>query len=170
MNFEIVHTFEAERERVERAMFDPRLSGYLTRRMTLVREIQLLDKREDDGGRLVRRVRYVPAPMIRKVGAMPVRPEWMSWTEESSFEPGAHRVEYANVPTVPAVAELMEQRGEIRFEKDGPGRTRRVIRGTLRIKMPMVGGAVERLIYPNAARILDEEAQALAAWLAKGEA
>jgi hypothetical protein len=164
MDFEIVHTFDAGREAVERAMLDPQLAPFLLEHMTLVRHIELLE-RKDDGAAVVRRVRYVPVPVISRIGAMQVKPEWMSWTEESRFDPRVHRVDFENVPQVPGVAEVMEQRGVIRFEEAGPGKCRRTIRGSLRIKMPLVGRIVEKVIYPNAMKILDEEARFLNAWL-----
>ncbi|MGI5865243.1 MAG: DUF2505 family protein [Myxococcales bacterium] len=166
MDFEIVHTFDADRETVERAMLDPQLAPYLLEHMTLVRHIELLEHR-DDGAAIVRRVRYVPEPVISRIGTMQVRPEWMSWTEESRFDLHVHRVDYENVPHVPKIAEVMEQRGVIRFEEAGPGKCRRTVCGSLKIKMPLVGRIVEKVIYPNALKILDEEARLVNAWLAQ---
>jgi hypothetical protein len=166
MDFEIVHELDADRDTVERAMFDPRLALFLRGRMRLVRQIELLERKEDSET-ISRRARYVPEPTIGRVGFIPVKPEWMAWIEESRLDRATHRVEYVNVPTVALIAERMEQRGTIRFEQASPGRTRRVISGSLRIKTPLIGRMAQQLIFPNAQRILEEEARLLAVWLAR---
>lgn len=164
MDFEIEHHFDADRERVESAMFESALTPRLLRDMTLIREIALIEQRADER-HVWRAVRYVPVPMIRNVGPYDIEPEWMAWTEQSTLHRLAHEIEYANVPAVPRIAGLLEQRGIVRFEEAGPARTRRVVAGELRVKVPIVGLIAERLIYVNALKILDEEARVLNEYL-----
>jgi hypothetical protein len=164
MDFRIVHYFDADREQVEDAMFEASLTPLLLRDMTLIREIELLEQRSDPR-HVWRRVRYVPVPMIKRIGPKEIPPEWMAWTERSAFHRLAHEMEYENVPEIGAVADRMEQRGMVRFEQVGPRRTRRVITGVLRVKVPIVGRLAERIIYANAIPILEEEARVLAEYL-----
>lgn len=164
MDFEISHTFDAPREVVEEAMFDESLTPFLLRNMTLVTQIELKEKVEN-GATVRRKVRYTPVPMIRKIGPTPVEPEWMSWVEHSEFDRTRHQMEFENVPVVRHIAELMEQRGTIRFEAMGSDKTRRIVGGVLRIRFPILGRVAERIIYPNAEKILDEEAKWFNAYL-----
>lgn len=164
MDFEISHTFDAEREVVEKAMFEPELASFLLQNMTLVTQIEVKEKNES-GATIRRKVHYTPVPMIKKVGPTPVEPEWMAWVEHSEFDRSRHEIAFENVPVVKQIAELMEQKGTIRFEPAGPGKTRRVVSGVLRIRFPLLGRVAERIIYPNAEKILDEEAKAFNAYL-----
>ncbi|MFN7133098.1 MAG: DUF2505 family protein [Myxococcales bacterium] len=169
MDFEITHTFDADREVVEQAMFELELAPFLLKNMTLVTHIELKEKKEDDKG-IARKVHYVPVPMIKKVGTFDVEPEWMAWIEHSRFDRASHRLEFENVPVVKQIAELMEQKGTIRFEPAGPGKTKRVVSGVLKVKFPILGRVAEKIIYPNAEKILDEEARAFNAYLQQRKA
>jgi hypothetical protein len=169
MDFEIRHTFDADRDTVEAAMFDADLPGFLIKNMSLVTGIEVVERKDESWG-VSRKVRYTPVPMIKKVGTKEVKPEWMAWIEQSRFDRSAHRLEFENLPTIRQIRELMEQRGTIRFESDGVGRTQRTISGVLKIKVFLIGKIAERIIYSNAEKILDEEARAFNAYLRQRKA
>ncbi|MBM4371261.1 MAG: DUF2505 family protein [Deltaproteobacteria bacterium] len=163
MEFEIRHRFEAPVEEVERVMFHEDLPRLLASRVELLRELELLEARRS-GSRLERRVRYLPVPMIRKIGTVTVEPEWMEWVEESSYDFSTHRGTFVNVPARRRIAELLSNHGSLRFEPRG-GATERVVSGELRVKVFMVGRIAEKVIHGHAAKLLDQEAAAVAALL-----
>jgi len=164
VDFEIVHTFDADRDLVEQSMFDPELTPHLLKHMSLIREIDLQEITRSPEG-IARKVRYVPFPTIRRVGPKEVDPEWMAWFEESFFDRETHRMEYRNVPRVARVAERMEQHGTVRFERIGPHQTRRVVSGVLVVKVPVLGRLAEWAIFRSAWKILEEEATVLRGFL-----
>jgi len=166
MKFEIRHEFDADIEELERVMFHEALPPLLTDRVELIIEMNLIEGRRT-GDRLERRVRYLPYPMIRKIGPATVEPEWMEWVEESWFDFSAHMGEFNNVPARARIAKLMVNTGSVRLIPLGPGRTERVVSGELRIKVFMLGKIAEKVIHGHAKKLLDQEAAALAAVIAE---
>jgi hypothetical protein len=164
MKFELKHTFNAPADAVVAAMFDPALLEYLPKHMTTMREVVPIERNEDERS-IRRRTRFVPEPLIKRVGPKEVPPGAMAWVEESRFDKGARRLEFDNIPDLGPVRKLLENRGSIVF-RDLGGRTERTISGELNVKVFLLGKIAEKLIYSEAQKILDEEAKALASFLA----
>ena len=166
MNFEIRHTFDVGVDELERVMFHEDLPGLLTDRVDLLLEMNLLEGSRN-GDRLDRRVRYLPYPMIKKIGPTTVEPEWMEWVEESSYDFAAHAGRFANVPARARIAKLMVNAGTLRLVPLGPARTERIVSGELKIKIFIVGKIAEKIIHSHAKKLLDQEAAAIASVLAE---
>ncbi|MCA9521632.1 MAG: DUF2505 family protein [Myxococcales bacterium] len=159
MKFEITHTFDADVETVLTAMYDPALHEFLTKEMTTINEIEQLEK-NDEGSRVVRRVRYMPKPLIQKIGPKEIPPRWMEWVEESTLDRGAKTVTFQNRPTTQKIANLLVNQGTMQFRSKG-AKTERVLKGELKVKVFLLGKIAEKFIYNQASRILEEEARAL---------
>ena len=166
MEFEIKHQFNVGIEELERVMFHEDLPGLIMERVELIIEMNQLEGRRS-GDRLERRVRYLPYPMIKKVGPATVEPEWMEWVEESSYDFAAHRGRFANVPARARIAKLMLNTGTMQLRSMGPDRTERVVSGELKIKVFLLGKVAEKLIHSHAKKLLDQEAAALSAILSE---
>lgn len=166
MQFEFVHTFDAEPETVLRAMFSPEMAEFLSKNVPSVEGIEAVS-REEDERQIRRKVKYRPVPVIRKVATKEVKPEWMHFVEETVFDKGSRKGTFSNTPTTRKIAELMENRGTMLLEPAGPGKTKRTIRGELKIKVFMLGAVAERIIYPQAQKIIEEEAKALSRYLSE---
>lgn len=164
MKFEYKHTFDVEMDALIEAMFSPDLVPVLLEKMTTVKHIEVLE-RNDSPERLVRRVKYVPVPSIKKIGPKTITPESMQWIEESSFDKARKVLTFENVPTHPKVREKMTNSGTVTFRSLGPGRTERVMAGELKIKFPILGRIAEGIIAKDAQKILDEEATVLSGFL-----
>src|SRR5947207_2015192 len=123
MKFELKHTFDAPRDAVIAAMFDPALLDHLKKEMSTIREIQTLE-RNDDATSLRRRIRYTPEPLIKKIGPKEVPPGAMAWVEQSRFDKAAQRLEFENIPDMNTVRKLLTNKGTITF-RDLGGRTER---------------------------------------------
>lgn len=159
MKFEITHTFDADVETVLAAMYDPALHEFLTKEMTTINEIEQLET-HDQGARVQRRVRYMPKPLIQKIGPKEIPPRWMEWVEESTLDRSAQTVSFKNKPTTQKIANLLVNEGTMQFRAKG-AKTERVLKGELNVKVFLLGKIAEKFIYNQAARILDEEARAL---------
>lgn len=166
MRFEFVHIFDAAPDEVARAMFSPEMAAFLSQNVPSVEGVEPIS-REEDEKQIKRQIKYRPVPVIRKVATKEVRPEWMHFTEETVYDKKARQASFANVPTTRRVAELLENRGTITLEAMPGGRTRRTIKGELKVKVFMLGAVAERLIYPHAQKIIEEESRALAKFLAE---
>ncbi len=166
MKFEIKHQFDVGVEELERVMFHEDLLPLVTERVELILEVNQLEGRRT-GDRLERKVRYLPYPMIRKIGPTTVEPEWMEWVEESSYDFTSHSGRFANIPARGRIAKLMDNTGTLRLVPMGPNRVERVVSGDLKIKVFMVGKIAEKIIHGHAKKLLDQEAAALASILAE---
>ncbi len=160
MKFEIIQNLEGSRDEVERIMLHPELAARLEERVELVNKIEELE-RVDTEKKLTRKTRYLPVPMIKKVGTKTVEPEWMEWIETLEFDKERHVGSFVNVPCRKTIADLMTNRGTIQLEASGESSTRRIIRGELNIKIFVVGKIAEKIIYQNAKSLLKSEADAL---------
>ena len=66
-------------------------------------------------------------------------------------------------------SERLRASGSIVLEETGDHGTRRMMRGDLRVRVPVVGGTAERRIVPGLVRRLDVEADAFRARLSRPE-
>ncbi len=118
---------------------------------------------------VTRSIRYLPRPVIGSVGTKKVRPEWFEFIEHSSFDKQHHRLDFENVPTTPALARMLLNRGTVRFVERGPHTVERVTEGELALKLPLLLKPLapigERLIYSEAEKLLHAEAEAFRPWL-----
>jgi hypothetical protein len=163
MHFELKHTFDAPLTDVLEAMFDPSLPEYLKAHMRLIKDVRPMERNES-GDVIKRRVRYVPTPMIKSVGPKQIPPEALAFIEESTFDRAARRITFKNVAEHERVRKHLENGGTISFRDLGNGKTERVIAGELKItNLPFLlrplGPLAERVIYPKAQDLLNEEAK-----------
>src|SRR5688572_4529543 len=98
MRFEIVHTFDAEPEQVALAMFAPDLAAHIAKDVPSIEGIEPVSRDEDDK-QIRRKNKYRPVPVIRKVGPKEVRPEWMHFIEETTYNKQTRSAQFKNVPT-----------------------------------------------------------------------
>jgi len=158
MHFEIVHTLPADRDTVLAVMQEKAYYEYLQQHHAGVDRIELLSQ-EDQGATVKRRVHYQPKPIIKSVGPKKVPPEAMAWVEESTLDKKAYRLEFRNVGIKDWVQARLTNHGTIELLEAGPGRTKRIVSGELKIRFPLLGGIAERIIFGTAKDILDEEAR-----------
>jgi hypothetical protein len=161
MKYRFEHMFDCDPETLLRTMFEQNVTETLRPGLTRIMEAETLEWTQTPGG-IKRRVRYLPVPKINSVGPKKVEPRWMEWVEESEVDFARGTGRYVNLPTTPRVAELLKNSGDVSCERLGPGRTRRILTGELRVEVFLLGIVAERLIHAYAKEIVDEEAGALA--------
>lgn len=165
MKYEIRQEFDEGCDRVVAAMMHPEVAAFLTANMKSLREMELLERTEDEHT-IVRRVRYRIHPVIEKIGPKKIPPEAFEWVEQSTFDKRTRKLVYRNVPTKQKIAKMFENHGEIRILEAG-ARCVRMMSGELRIQFPILGSIAEKMIYKKAAEILEEEAAALRLYMSQ---
>jgi hypothetical protein len=163
MHFQLRHTFDAPVDVVLDAMLDPGVADYLKSHMKLMSDIKPIERSEENG-KVRRRVRYVPVPLIKSVGPKQIPPEALAFVEESTFDRAAKRITFKNVGEHEKVRKHLENGGTITFRDLGNGKTERLVEGELKItNLPFLlrplGAIAERFIRSNAEDLLNEEAK-----------
>lgn len=173
MNFKLEHTFDAPVDAVLAAVTDPAFPAFLRGKMKSMQSIEPVDRRELNGN-IEWKLRCVPAPIIRSVGPKKISPEALAFEQQMSLDPKSRRATYKNVAEHPKVNKHLENGGTIEFRDQG-GKTLRVLSGELKIVgLPFLlrplAGVAEQLIYQNAQKLLEEEAEAFRAFLKERQA
>ena len=166
MKFRFEHEFDVDVEKLEEAMFSEDLPPFLKENMPSLKDMEVLERKEE-GDSLKRRVRYEPVPLIEKVGPKRVPPEAMIWVEESTYDRKRRVLEFKNVPTHPKVRGLMTNHGTVELRSLGPGRSKRTMKGELKVSVPILGRVAEKIIFKTAGKIIEEEARALQGFLSR---
>ena len=173
MHFKLEHAFEAPAEAVVAALADPAFPDYLRKHMKQMQSIESLERKDHQGG-VDWRMRCVPVPMIKSVGPKKVPPEALAFMQEMHLDRPGKRAAFKNVAEHARVRAHLESSGTIEFRDDGP-RTKRTLSGELKIVgLPFLlrplAGIAEQIIYSNAQKLLEEEAQILQAFVRERQA
>lgn len=155
MKFEIIHKFPLKCEDLIHATFEKNITEKLKGEMKTILDAETI-LWQRNGNIIKRKVRYLPYPAIKNIGPKKVDPKWMEWIEESEVDLEKMEVNFKNIPTISAIANLLKNSGKMRFEPDSEG-ARRIISGELKINVFILGVIAERLIFHYAKKILDEE-------------
>lgn len=164
MHFTLEHRFGAPVDVVERAS---NADDYQERLSDLPnlgeRKVTKLDRHPD--GSIDRVTHYrlgsqLPAPVVAVIGPA------ATWDEVATFDPNAHRWSFEIRPHV--LGGRIDCKGQYTFEPDGEG-TKRIVEIDLKVKVPLVGGRVEREIGKGLRETMDAEARILSEYLAENE-
>lgn len=156
MDFEIVQTLAASPDRVDDALIDPAFLVRMAELPKLGSAEVLSQSRTDDV--VVQQVRYLFRAELSGAVTKVVDPDRLTWVEDSTVDLRAHATRCEIRPD--AYANLLAGRYDAHIEPNGHG-ARRVITGTVKVKVPLVGGRVERAIVSG----LQENAAAQATLL-----
>jgi len=168
MHFQLKHTFDASVEAVIDGMADPSFPDFMKANMRSISDMRPVDRRED-GGRLEWKIRVVPVPLIKKVGPKEVPPDALAFVQESTLDRLGKRLSFRNIADHPRVKKHLENGGTFTF-RDLGGRTERTIAGELKVvNLPFLlkplAIIAEQLIYSEAQKLLNEEAQVFSQFL-----
>lgn len=166
MHFRIEQRFALPLGTVENGLHDP---GFIESMAELPRlgRPQLIST-ERIRGEVHQQVRYAFAGDLSSAVRAVVKPELLTWVEDSTVNLDRHESVFDILPD--HYASLLRCHGTFVLVADGPRSCRRVAEGEIRVSVPLVGGKVERAIVSG----LDEHAQAevslLEAWAARESA
>lgn len=142
MRFRLEQRFTAPLAAVEDAFVDPSVLAFLAGLPGLGLP-QLVDQ-SADGDRLHQRVRFRFEGHLPSAATRVVDPERLTWIEESTLDRRTHVTQFVVLPD--HYAERLQCRGTVTLSADGPGTTRRVTEGDLRVRVALVAARVERAI------------------------
>lgn len=174
MHFEVEHVFDAPIEQVEAAMFHPDYAAFLIEHSDVLNSAALKSF-EDDGLRIHRRVQLAPRPAFDHIGSKKVPPEWFEFVEQSTWDRKSRTLSFDNIPLAREVATRVINRGSVTLEATSTGAARRRARVEIKVHgLPLLAKPfaplIEQMLAREARRMLDGEADAMRAWLAKHHA
>ena len=154
MNFQIEQRLRGTPEAVVSVLFD---TDFVAARSSLPKlgDAELLESTRDGStGRQRIRLRFT-APLSSAVTAV-IDPARLTWVDDATYDLAAHTAEHTIFPD--NYADRLSCSYRARLEAVDGG-TRRVLDGMVKVRMPLVGGKVERAIVSG----LEEHAAAEAA-------
>ena len=161
MRFRLEQWVSAAPDEVQAAVVDP---DYITHLATLPKlgSPELLSQQRN-GNEIVQRVRYTFVGELSSAVRKVVDPERLTWVEVSTVDLAARTTSFEIEPD--HYGSLLSAGGTIRILEDGQG-AKRVAAGDLDVRVPFVGGKVERAIVSGLEEHAAAEEGALRAWLA----
>lgn len=168
MQFTSRQQFEASVEEVEQAMLDPNYLPFQREHHPVLLEVEQLERTEQDG-KIQRRVRYRPKPVIKSIGPKEVPPEWFAFVESSTWDPATRTLTFTNTATTAKISRMLVNTGTLRLRALSPTQTERLMEGEISLKLPfllkplaMIG---EQVIRHEGLKILDGEVPVLERWV-----
>lgn len=160
MDFEIDHQVSADPERVAEILLDERFQDSLS-------DLDGLSERtvvaqEKNGDIVERRVRYVLDVRVSGIARSFLGDAEPAWVEIALWDPAAFRWDWTIEPEV--APELLEAAGTTELVDHSTG-TARLVRGSVKVKVPIYGGKVEGWIVDGLERAYEEEARRIEKWL-----
>lgn len=142
------------------ALLDPAFQASLSDVGSLAERTVL--SQEERSGVIVRRVRCVLDLEVSGMAKTILGDADPAWVEEAIWHPESMTWRWSIEPEV--AAELLSAEGETVIGVEGDG-SERLVRGTVKVRVPLYGGKVERWVVEGVSRAYDEEAERLRAWL-----
>ncbi|MEX0665520.1 MAG: DUF2505 family protein [Acidimicrobiia bacterium] len=162
MEFTIEQQLRGEPAAVEGILLDPE---FIVARAALPKlgDAELLESTHNgDEARQRIRLRFT-APLAPAVTAV-IDPNRLTWIDDATYDLSAHTAEHRVVPDHYADRLSCSYRTVIEATPDG---SRRSMAGTIKVRMPLVGGKVERAIVSGLTEHAVAEADLVNEWLAR---
>ncbi len=163
MDFLIEQTYAADPDEVARAYTEPELYE-LIRAVSSLGRPEILDRTVEGGGKVLLEVRYRFTGHLSTAARMVLDPDRLSWVERSTHEVARRHVDYQLVPD--HYADRFRASGRCTTRRGPHGGAVRTVEGSLRVKGPLVGRAVEKAIVSGLREHLTSESGAVERFLA----
>lgn len=169
MRFRFSHEFEAPREVVASVMLSSDYLPFAVEHHSKLLKAELLD-RSETATHITRAIRYLPRPVIESIGKKKIPPAWFEFVENSTWDKAKFQLTFENIPTTKTIANALVNKGTLTLHDRGSSRTERITEGELALKLPLLLRPLallgERLIYSEAEKLLNGEAETFRHWLA----
>jgi hypothetical protein len=139
----------------ERYLNHPELIGMLGA-MPAFRSRDLVDKKDLGGGVVNWRFKVVAGGDIPASARKVVSEEMLTWYEDTKFVPNEHTIYWEITPLAESFRSKLESRGIWKLIPQGND-TRRIIEGSITVKIPIVGKVAEQFIANELKRNYDVE-------------
>jgi hypothetical protein len=111
---------------------------------------------EDSGSRVVVEVHYAFRGSVSSAVRAVVDPARLSWITRTEIHPEESRAKWVVLPDY--YPDRLSSDGVYRFDPgDGPGSTMVTVEGELKVRVPVVGRSVERVIVSGLRRYIEAE-------------
>jgi Protein of unknown function (DUF2505) len=164
VHFEVVHEFDIPLDALELAVISPNLFQELAKRLHSIESVSQKEHVLGPGPtpKLERVWSYRANVKIPAFATKYVTPEMCAWDEKSTYDIKRHCSEWTIVPHVkPEWRKLFTAKGTYVLEELESGRTRRLVRGVLELRVPLVRPVAEKLIMGEVRKTFDAEAETL---------
>jgi hypothetical protein len=163
VHFDLVQELRAGLPLVEAAFVDDGFLAELGRLPTLGSPTLL--GRQDDGDRVRQQVRYAFVGQLSPAVTAVVKPEKLTWVEDSTLDRATHVTTFEILPD--HYANLLQASGRITLQAREGGGTVRRTDGDLKVRVAFVGRRVEQAIISGLREHAALEADAVDRWLAQ---
>ena len=165
MHFEIVHEFDIPLDALELAVVSPHLVDKFEAKVQKLRVgIEKVSERGRSlkNGVLERQWRYQANVRIPQFAAGYVTRDMCAWDEHAVYDMAQHRGRWTVVPNVkPEWRKYLSASGTYALEALGDGRSRRVVRGDVGVRVHFVRQMAERLVVGEVRKAFEAEAATL---------
>lgn len=164
MQVSYAHSFDCDAERYWRTFFSDEYNRALDEKMRMQRTV--VERSEDESGikRLLRfdlQVRELPA-LVKKITG-----DHIGYEERSVWRRAQSAMDLEIHPSIPALRGKFDMTGTFRIVPDGPGTVRREIRANVTVRVPLLGGQLERLVAEELRKSYEASAAFTRSWLAE---
>jgi hypothetical protein len=159
VRFSISHELDAPLDAVELAVLSPDLGRLLGEKVTRIESVVTVEHALRDG-ELRRILRFQASAPLSIFKAYDVARDAMCWEELSTYRLIDHSSSWS-VSTQDKWRQYFRSQGTYKLERLPEGRTRRRVEGELEVRLPVLGGLVERMALAEVRRTYDAEADTL---------
>ena len=149
--FKIEHVWPVPRDIVLQHILDEELADRCNEVIRSVTRERISVDRSDDG-RVVQRF-DVKANSVPAAARRVLKPEMLEWIEESRWDPAAEKFTWMIETKI--MKDKIKCSGELYYDDLG-GKTRRVVLGTIEIKIPLAGRIAEKVIVGSLRQSYEE--------------
>jgi hypothetical protein len=163
VHFEISHEFDIPLDALELAVISPTLVDKLTAKLASSTIEGIEQKSHDLKNGVLERVWHYQANVKPPAFARGVVTRDMcAWDEETTYDLKRHASTWRIVPNIkPEWRQYFNATGTYRITSLGDGRTKRVVEGTLELRVPVVRQVAERMILGEVRKTFEAEAAIL---------
>jgi Protein of unknown function (DUF2505) len=162
VHFEITHEFDIPLDAVELAVISPTLFQALANKLPSIESVQQKEHVLTEGESLERVWSYRANLKIPAFAKTYVTREMMAWDETSRYDFKKHASEWTIVPHVkPEWRKYFSAEGTYVLQVLASGRTRRTVKGTIELRVPLFKQVAEKLILGEVRKTFDAEAATL---------
>jgi hypothetical protein len=165
VNFEIAHEFDIPLDALELAVISPTLVdkyGAKVHKLGVGIEKVTERSRSLKNGVLERVWHYQANVSVPQFARGYITREMCAWDEQSVYEMHKHRGRWTIVPNIkPEWRRFFSSSGSYEIEQLGDGRSRRVVKGEIDLRVRVVRQVAERLIVSEVKKAFEAEAATL---------
>ncbi len=162
MKLDIRHRYDCTPARFWEMYWDDDLDAMLREGSTIQRDV--VEEREE-GEVLIRRLRFTPQQELPSVAAGILGTNKLVYEQENRFDRGAGVLHWSVMPTI--LPGKLDARGTVEVSAVGESACEQRVLGDIAVRIPLVGGRVEKAVVAEVEKSWNRTAEACREWLKK---